>query len=133
MNQQAQYNKGYVYFDRKDYGRAIVETRKVLTLEPEHTDALLLMGDSFYNQGQLDSALYWYEGAYSTGYRSAILCHLMAYIYDTKGKQETAINLYKEAIGQDSSIVAIYSRLGELVPGEEGNWYRTKAATMKSN
>ena len=132
-NMLALYNKAYVYFDRKNYQQSIDQTRKVLAIEPEHTDALLLTGDCFYNLNQPDSALYWYEGAYATGFRSSILCQLMAGIYDSKGQQETAINLYKEAIQQDSSIVAIYSRLGELIPGEEGNWYRTKAAAMSSN
>ncbi len=130
-HQQAQYNKGYIYFNRKSYRQAIDETKKIMEYAPDYTDAMLLIGDSFYNQSQLDSALRWYDGAYSSGYRSAVLCHLMAYIYDTKGETSKAIGLYKEAIGQDSTIVDIYTRLGELVPGEDGNWYRQKAAQAK--
>jgi len=98
---------------------------------PGYNEAMLLVGNSFYNQSQLDSAIQWYEGAYSNGYRSAILCHLMAYIYDVKGETHRAINLYKEAIGQDSTLATIYARLGELIPGDEGNWYRLKAAKLK--
>ena len=130
-HEQAQYNKGYIYFNRKNYRQAIDETKKIMSYNSEYTDAMLLIGDSFYNQSQLDSALNWYEGAYSRGYRSAILCHLMAYIYDVKGQSNTAINLYKEAVRQDSTIKAIYVRLGEMVPGEEGNRYRQKAAEMQ--
>jgi tetratricopeptide (TPR) repeat protein len=130
-HQQAQYNKGYIYFNRKSYRQAIDETRKIMEYAPDYTDAMLLIGDSFYNQSQLDSALRWYEGAYTMGYRSAILCHLMAYIYDTKGETSKAIGLYKEAIGQDSTITDIYVRLGELVSGEEGNWYRKKALQVR--
>lgn len=128
---QAQYNKGYIYFDRKNYREAIDEAKKVVEYNPDYTEAMLLIGDSFYNQSQLDSALQWYEGAYAQGYRSAILCHLMAYIYDTKGNTTTAISLYKEAISQDSTIKSIYVRLGELVPGEEGDRYRQKASRMQ--
>lgn len=128
---QSQYNKGYIYFNRKSYRQAIDETKKIMSYNPDYTDAMLLIGDSFYNQSQLDSALQWYEGAYSNGYRSAVLCHLMAYIYDTKGNTATAINLYKEAIGQDSTIKDIYVRLGELVQGAEGNRYRLKASQMQ--
>lgn len=127
---EAQYNKGYIYFDRKNYREAIDEAKKVIGYDPEYTEAILLIGDSFYNQSQLDSALNWYEDAYAQGYRSAILCHLMAYIYDTKGNAATAINLYKEAVSQDSTIKTIYVRLGELVPGEEGIRYRQKASQM---
>jgi Tfp pilus assembly protein PilF len=131
QHEQAQYNKGYVYFNQKNYRQAIDETKKIMEYNPGYNDALLLIGDSFYNQSQLDSALRWYDGAYSNGYRSAILCHLMAYIYDVKGESGKAINLYREAIGQDSTITDIYVRLGEMVPGDEGNWYRKKAAQLK--
>lgn len=130
-HENARYNKGYIYFSRKSYRQSIDETKRIMDYSPDNTQAMLLIGDSFYNQSQLDSALQWYEGAYSKGYRSAVLCHLMAYIYDVKGQTSTAINLYQEAIGQDSTIQDIYVRLGELVPGEEGNWYRQKAAQMQ--
>ena len=129
-HQQAQYNKGYIYFNRKNYRQAIEETKKIIAYTPDNTDAMLLLGDSFYNQSQLDSALRWYEGAYNSGFRSAALCHLMAYIYDTKGDTNRAIDLYKEAIGQDSTITDVYTRLGELVSGEEGNKYRLKATKI---
>jgi hypothetical protein len=56
----------------------------------------------------------------------------MAYIYDTQGKTADAIKFYKEAIELDESRVEIYSRLGELLPGEEGNAYRTKALENSS-
>jgi hypothetical protein len=131
QHEQAQYNKGYVYFNQKNYRQAIDETKKIMDYNPGYNDAMLLIGDSFYNQSQLDSALRWYEGAYANGYRSAILCHLMAYICDVKGETSRAINLYREAIGQDSTITDIYVRLGEMVPGDEGNWYRQKAAQLK--
>ncbi len=130
--EQAQYNIGLIYFERKNYLDAIQQTRKILGYNPDYTEAKLLIGDCFYNRSQLDSALQYYESAYQSGYRSAILCHLIAYIYDTKGETPLAIDFYKEAIGQDSSIVDIYVRLGELVPGEEGNWFREKSAYLQS-
>lgn len=125
--EQAQYNIGYILFERKNYREAAEETSKILEYNPEYVDASLLIGDSFYNQSQFDSALTHYERAYETGYRSAVLCHLMAYINDTKGNTTDAIALYREAIGQDSTIADIYVRLGELVSGEEGEWFRKKA------
>lgn len=131
QHEQAQFNKASIYYNRKSYRAAIDETKKILAYNPDYVDGMLLIGDSFYNQSQLDSALRWYEGAYVQGYRSAILCHLMAYIYDVKGQTDKSIDLYREAIGQDSSIVDIYTRLGELVPGEEGSWFRQKAAQLQ--
>ena len=51
----------------------------------------------------------------------------MAYIYDVKGKREKAISFYKETLLYDSSLLDVHKRLGELVVGEEGNYYRSKA------
>jgi tetratricopeptide (TPR) repeat protein len=130
--EQAQYNIGYIFFDRKNYREAIDETKKILVYNPDYVDAKLLIGDSFYNRSQLDSALQYYESSYKAGYRSASLCNLMAYIYDTKGETTMAIDLYKEAIGQDSTITDIYIRLGELVTGEEGERFREKAAYLNA-
>lgn len=131
-SEDARYNIAIIYYNRKSYRDAIQVTKEVLQYNPDYLDGKLLIGDCFYNQSQLDSALQWYEQAYETGYRSAVLCHLMAYIYDVKEKPSVAISLYKEAIGQDSSIVEIYSRLGELIQGDEGNWYRQKAIAMQN-
>lgn len=125
---EAFYNKGLIYYNRKQYRNSINETKNAITIDPEYTDAMLLIGDDFYNSSQLDSAMTWYENAYSKGYRSAALSHVMAYIYDTKGNTQRAIPLYKEAISYDTTRTEIYQRLGELVGGEEGNQYRQKAA-----
>jgi hypothetical protein len=54
----------------------------------------------------------------------------MAYIYDTKGDNSKAIGLYQEALQYDSTIVDIYKRLGELLPNDEGNYYRTQAIRL---
>ena len=125
---EAYYNKGLIYYNRKQYRNSINQTKKAVEIDPAYSDAMLLIGDDFYNSSQLDSAMVWYEGAYSNGYRSAALSHIMAYIYDTKGNMQRAIPLYKEAISYDTTRTEIYTRLGELVTGEEGNMYRQKAA-----
>jgi tetratricopeptide (TPR) repeat protein len=125
---EAYYNKGLIYYARKQYRNSINETKHAVDIDPDYTDAMLLIGDDFYNSSQLDSAMTWYENAYSKGARSAALSHVMAYIYDTKGNTQKAIPLYKEAISYDTTRTQIYQRLGELVGGEEGNQYRQKAA-----
>ena len=77
---------------------------------------MLLLGDSYYEEKNLDSAYVWYDKAYDLGERSAELSHLMAYILDERGQTAEAINFYKEAVGQDSARIDIYKRLGELEP-----------------
>lgn len=124
----AVHGKGIIYYNRKQYSRAIESGEIAVGINPECNDARLLIGDSFYNSSQLDSAMRWYDEAYSKGYRSAGLSHVMAYIYDNKGNTQKAIPLYKEAISYDTTRTEIYQRLGEIVAGEEGNQYRQKAA-----
>jgi tetratricopeptide (TPR) repeat protein len=125
---EAYYNKGLIYYNRKQYRNSINQTKYAVDIDPDYTDAMLLIGDDFYNSSQLDSAMIWYENAYSKGYRSAALSHIMAYIYDTKGNTQKAILLYKETLSYDTTRTEIYTRLGELVGGDEGNLYRQKAA-----
>lgn len=125
---EAYYNKGLIYYNRKQYRNSINETKQAVDIDPDYTEAMLLIGDDFYNSSQLDSAMTWYETAYSKGYRSAALSHIMAYIYDIKGNTQRAIPFYKEAIAYDTTRTEIYQRLGELVGGEEGAQYRQKAA-----
>ena len=124
----AVHGKGLVYYNRKQYSKAIEAGELAVSLNPDCNDARLLVGDGFYNSSQLDSAMRWYEEAYAKGYRSAGLSHVMAYIYDIKGETQKAIPLYKEAISYDTTRTEIYTRLGELIQGEEGNEYRQKAA-----
>ena len=54
----------------------------------------------------------------------------MAYVYETKGNNDKAIQLYKETLEYDDTIADVYSRLGTLIPGSEGDAYRTKAAEL---
>lgn len=125
---EANYNKGLIYFNRKQYRNAINEVKKAVKTDPGYSDAMVLIGDSFYNSSQLDSAMAWYEGATAKGYKGAAVSHIMAYIYDTKGNTKLAVMYYKEALSLDPARTEIYTRLGELVQGEEGNAYRQKAA-----
>ncbi len=129
----AQYNKGLIYYEQKRYREAIEITTNILLYDPSYYDAMLLIGDCYYTQNKLDSALRFYEGAYVNNYRSSQLTHMLAYIYDTKGETVRAIDLYQETLSLDSAITDVYVRLSELLPPEEANWYRTRAAQIKQS
>lgn len=129
---EASFNKAYAFYDQKKYNEGIALLTSLIDTNPEYYDAMVLMGDFYYIQKKYDDAITWYENAYQNGgMRSRMLCHIMAFIYDTKGQYDKAIGLYQEALTYDSSIVEIYQRLGELIPGEDGNGYRAKAVQMK--
>lgn len=130
---QARYNIGWWYYDQKQFRQSISELKALVEQEPSQLGAMQLVGDNFYALNEYDSAIRWYEGAYTNGARSRWLCHVMAYIYDTQNQIDQAIPLYKEAIQYDSTVVDVYVRLGELLPNQEGEVYRYKAAQLKIN
>lgn len=130
---EASYGKAWVYYTQGRYDESINYLNELLQKNEDYYDAMLLLGDSYYEQKNLDAALPWYETAYQNGGpRSRMLCHVMAYIYDTKADYQKAIPLYEEALTYDSTVVDIYTRLGELIPGEEGNYYRTQGAKLQA-
>jgi len=128
---EARYLKVYSLFQLTQYRETIKEGVRLAKQEPENLGVMLLVGDSYYLQNRYDSALFWYTTAYDGGARSSALSNVMAYINDTNGQIPTAIEFYKEAIGLDSTLFDAYDRLGELLPGEEGNRYRTEAIRVK--
>lgn len=129
---EASYSKSLIYYNQQKYNESLAVLLPVLDEEPDYYDAMLLIGDSYYAQKKYDEAINWYGNAYENGgARSRALCHIMAYIHDTKGNYGEAIPLYKEALSYDSSVVEIYQRLGELLQDEEGNYYRAQAAKMR--
>jgi tetratricopeptide (TPR) repeat protein len=126
-NLYARYNKGLINYRQQNYPEAIEESRKALDVDPAYYDADYLIGDSYYALQNNDSAYYYYDVAYHGGIRTAWICHVLGYLKDVKGNTDDAIALYKESLTYDDSKTEIYQRLGELIPGEEGEEYRRRA------
>lgn len=128
----AAYAKGAMYYNLDRYAECVALMEPLVRANENYYNGMLLLGDCHYALKQYDDAIGWYENAYQNGgARSSALCHIMAYIYDTKGEYAKAVNLYREALEYDSSIVDIYKRLGELLPDEEGNLYRAQAIKLQ--
>ncbi len=130
-NKEAYYGKALAFHLSRKYSESNIVLRALLASYPSDFDGLLLYGDNFYLQNRYDSAIYWYQQGYDTGDHTSSLCYVMAYIHDVRGNQGRAIDLYREALGLDSTLTEIYVRLGELFPGPDGNFYRRKAAELK--
>lgn len=129
---QSIYGKADIWYSQAKYDDAINILKPMLEDVPDYWDSMLLIGDCYYAKKSFDDALLWYTNAYEYGgMRSHILCYLMAYIHDTKGNYDEAVDLYKEALAYDNSVDAIYTRLGELLPGEDGELYRQEASRLK--
>lgn len=129
--EDGRYGKALAYHYQKKYNESLKESLKILKDFPESARGVILTGDNYYMQQRYDSAIYWYDAGYEMGARDAWLCHVMAYIYDTKGDHEKARQLYEETLGYDSTRTDVYRRLGELLPGGEGEYYRNMARQLK--
>jgi tetratricopeptide (TPR) repeat protein len=128
---EAHYQKGLVLYYQKNYDQAIVEMTDLISRDPSHSEAMQVIGDCYYNMKRYDMALRWYDQAYANGLRNRYLCHLMGFIYETNGDKQKAIQLYKEALAYDDSVLDIYMRLGALLPDEPGKVYRDKAKELE--
>lgn len=129
--EKATYQKAAVLSYQKKYQQSIELMKDLLKENPAYPDASQLIGDNYYNQQRYDSALRWYNKAYDGGVRNRYLFHLMGYIHETKGDNANAIKCYQEALQYDSSVVDIYERLGALLTGQSGDFYRRKAAQIE--
>lgn len=129
----ARYNKALTLYYQHNYRRSLGETFDLLKRSPDYYDAMQLAGDNYYDQQRYDSAKYWYDQGYDQGVRNAWICHVLGYLYDRNNESGRAISLYQEALSYDSSKVDVYVRLGELLPAEDGEFYRRKAAQLKQS
>lgn len=129
-NQFGLYNKALVYYSKKDYRKSISLIRYCIQKNPDYGPAYYLLGDDYKFINQRDSAQIFFEKAYDLGARdSGLLQNLGDISYDQKQMDE-AIQFYKEAIAQDTTLIYIYERLAELEPGQAEN-YRRRAALVK--
>lgn len=129
--EQAYYQKGLTLYYAKQYPASIETMEALLERNSIYTEAMQVIGDDYYNQQQYDSALVWYEQAYAANVRNRYLCHLMGYIYETKGNKTKAIALYKEALEYEDDVLDIYQRLAAFYPGADGDAYRKKVAELQ--
>jgi tetratricopeptide (TPR) repeat protein len=124
----AHYNKALTEYYQQRYEESINDALNLLQRDPEYYDAQVLTGDGLYAQEKYDSAFYWYNEGYDNGVRSAWLSHVLGYLYDRRNETDKAIGLYEEAVNYDSTKTDVCRRLGELLPGKDGNIYRQLAA-----
>jgi tetratricopeptide (TPR) repeat protein len=128
---QPKYSIAWWYFAQDQFQQSIDKVRELEFDYAQQGDLWQLLGDNYYELGNHNEALPNYVKAYEIGNRSRWLCHVMAFLYDKNGDVEMAIPLYKEALTFDDSTIEIYTRLGELLPGNEGYAYRARAAELQ--
>ncbi|NBP68142.1 MAG: tetratricopeptide repeat protein [Cytophagia bacterium] len=128
---QPKYSVAWWYYAQQQYQQSIDKISVFKEDFEEHADLWQLLGDDYYELNKYPEALPNYEKAYELGNRSLWLCHVMAYLHDKDKNTVRAIELYKEALTYQDDVIEIHERLGELLPGSEGEPYRIKAAELK--
>ncbi|NJN41462.1 MAG: hypothetical protein HC811_03690 [Flammeovirgaceae bacterium] len=103
-----------------------------MLLNPSYGAAIDLLGNSYYSLEKYDSALYWYDRAYTSGALNKQNLVVHGYLCEVNGNTERAISLYKEMIGYDSSSVYSYNRLAELDPSN-AEWYARREKFWTEN
>lgn len=129
-NQFGLYNKALVFYSKKDYRKSISLARYCVVSNPDYSSAYYLLGDNYKFMNQFDSAHIFFMKAYELGARDAGLLQNLGDIYYDRKEQEDAIQFYKEALEQDSSVVYVYERLAELEPNQ-AQFYKQKSASLK--
>lgn len=127
----AKYNKAWVYYQQRKYDQSIEQLETLLEGSPFYFAAMQLLGDNYFVKDNYEEALEWYEQAYSNGMRDGFFCERLAYIYDTRNNREKAIELYKEGVSYDNTLKYSFTRLGELLPGQEGEEYRKRVLELQ--
>jgi tetratricopeptide (TPR) repeat protein len=129
-NQFGLYNKALVFYSKKDYRMSISLVNYCIQQNPDYGPAYYLLGDDFKFIDKADSALYFFEKAYELGVRDPGLLQNLGDIYYDQNENKTAIQFYKQALGQDTTLIFVYERLAELEPSQAEN-YRRRAALVK--
>ncbi len=101
---QQQYDSAEYYYDR------------VLADDPQNSAALYNKGLTRYERQDFEAASNFFEQSYDLGMRTTFLSTELAQKYAGQGNIENAVAMYKEALGQDSTLADVYSRLAELDP-----------------
>jgi tetratricopeptide (TPR) repeat protein len=129
-NQFGLYNKALVFYAKKDFRKSISLINYCIQQNPDYGPAYYLLGDDYKFIKQPDSALYLFDRAYEMGVRDPRLLQNLGDIYHDQNENKTAIQFYKQAVEQDTTLAFVYERLAELEPSQAEN-YRRRAALVK--
>lgn len=106
------FENGNVYFDKKQYDRAIADYSKAIQLDPNDAMAYYNRGIAYYFKGQYDRAIADYNKGIALDPNNAIAYNYRGIAYDFKGQYDKAFKDYNKAIQLDPNYVFAYSNRG---------------------
>ncbi|MFB0508239.1 MAG: tetratricopeptide repeat protein [Thermodesulfobacteriota bacterium] len=115
---------------------AIAEYRHLLDREPENADAMVNLGNTYYEMGDTEKARHWYLEALMVDPDHVEGNYNLANLMDERGEVETAIVFYLKSIKSETTfadayfnVAVCFHRLGRL---EEAKRYFTSYLTFDS-
>ncbi len=100
-----------VYFDMQDYEKAQDNALKANKLDGNNPDALIVLGDLSYRNGDYKEALKYYKDAESNNKNSWICPVKIAQTYEQLGKQKKALEIYEKVLKTYSDAYIAYYKI----------------------
>src|SRR6266567_1765236 len=107
-------NRGNVYFDKKDYDRAIADDSEAIKLDPKLATAYNRRGVAYLNKRDLDRAFADYNEAINLSPNFAAAYNNRGGIHQRRNDFDLAFADYSEAIRRDPNYAIAYNNRGVI-------------------
>jgi tetratricopeptide (TPR) repeat protein len=106
--------RGWCSFELKKYAKAKDDFRKSFEIKPLYAESISNLGYVFFMEGQIDSALFYYNLAVERDPKCLMALFNRAQTYDSLKKYSAAIDDYSSILAIDSANYQIYSLRGKM-------------------
>jgi tetratricopeptide (TPR) repeat protein len=104
-------NIGNIYFNTKNYTKAIEEYSIAIKMDPEYSQAYFNLGLLYKTIGDLNKAIYYYQKAIELSPKTAEYYNNLGIVYMLKDDYDEAIKMYTKALEINPSFTQVYSNL----------------------
>jgi tetratricopeptide (TPR) repeat protein len=111
-NAKDHYDKGVVFYERKDYDTAILEFNETIRIDPNYRNAYLYRGNAYYNKKDYDKAFADYIQVIRIDPNYALAYLGRGNAYYVKKDYDKAIADYDQAIQIDPNYAMAYNNRG---------------------
>jgi tetratricopeptide (TPR) repeat protein len=106
---------GVLYYQFKDYTRAVSYIEKALQLDPNDFYASFLLGTLSQEQGNIEKAANWFQKTIELNPSFADAHYNLAIILEKTDQLEKALISYKESLALNPNLADVHNNLGNLL------------------
>jgi tetratricopeptide (TPR) repeat protein len=103
---------GQYYFKDNQYENAINCLNKSIENDTSTADAFVYLGDLYYSQKKLDSALYYYQRGFAINHQSPTIINNISTVYYEMNLKDVCITFNNDIIKKDTANYAAWENLG---------------------